>query len=481
MEKGELKALQNWLSPDRIRANIIGRAFVNLKNIYTPVELLGPFHAASMVAKSMAVGVAQGVNRAFNVGFLQDSPLEAIKGLGEAIDGWRAPYKMYKEGRALMEAGGQTYGAWQKYEGGKQQFLATANGRRLQKLYPNLEQVIDAVLEGGSHIGVDPRYATRWRESMMDAFKAGQPIKALAHVPFVAVEGLTRPLFSHYIPALKLGAMAREISVELRRNAPQLATGDIGVPQVLQKAVRRIDNILGEFNWDNLNTSRSIKTLFQFVYRSFTWRLGTADLVKNAAQGQLELVKDAALRPIRMRKSGVNPEGQSVFEARRGVFPTIPQVSPDLLNIMAQLVAVGGTLATVFMLMYAKKRPASILDLTNPQTGELDSRGKPMRTNLPLYTSQDIPELVTNPFGIDGTPGWLKYATGGQSGLMNSAIEAIKNRDFQGTVLSERKGVASLPGRALHLLPKPFFMTGYKRMTQEGFPSKTAMGLQILG
>lgn len=441
MERGEHEMLKKWLGPDYIRNNVVGKALVGFKNIYTPVELFGPFHAASMVFKSAALGVSQGMNRMFNAGVLQGDLHQAVQGLGEALDGWRAPYKMAREGSDIRKAAGDLMA-------GKTAFLNSARGQALQKMYPNLPDVIDGLLEGGARLSVNPDYATKWRQSLVQSWMDRKYVKAGVTVPMAGLEQITSQLFQKYIPALKLGAVAREVDVELRRNAEAIQSGEISRSTVLQKAVRRGDNILGELNWDNLNMSKGSRTLLQLAYRSPGWRLGTADLVKNAAWGQVKEAYQAAAN-------------------RR-----VPTVDPNFLYL-ASSAAVGAAASTVFMALFAKKAPSSITDLTNPQTGQVDSRGKAIRLDLPLYTSRDVPEILTNPFS---------YATGGQTGFISAATEAVKNRTYQGQVLSERQGIGNAAERLAHAaLPKPFLLTGHERMTAQGFPSGEAWALNATG
>lgn len=448
MEKGELAMLQKWLAPDFVRKNVVGRTLIGLKNIYTPVELLGPFHLASIAAKSSALGLSQGINRAFNAGVLQNDLGNAVDGLKEALTGLAMPFTAYKNGRILREAGGQTLVGWQKYSYDKQNFLATPDGKRLSKVIPNIEDTIDGLLEAGARLDVNPQYATKWRQSMVQSWLDKNYIKSAASVPFAALEKMTGWLFQKYIPAVKLFAASKEISVELARQAPMIQSGETTKQAVMQAAVRRVDNILGELNWDTLNASKGMRSLAMLAYRAPGWRMGTVDLVKNAAQGEFNEFYQGAARQ------------------------RIPTIDPNLLYIMS-MVGMGAAISTVIMALMAHKAPSSITDLTNPQTGQVDSRGKPIRLDLPLYTSRDIPEILTNPFG---------YATGGQSGFISKSVEAFKNRTYQGSLVTEKGGVWGAAERVLHgAVPVPFGYTGYQRLKSQGFPASQGIALNIAG
>jgi hypothetical protein len=448
MEAGELKMLQNWLAPDFVRKNVVGRTLLNFKNIYTPVELFGPFHLMSIVAKSSAMGLSQGMNQAFNSGVMRFDLGETVEGLKNAITGLAMPFTAYKNGRILREAGGQTLVGWQKYNYDKQQFLNTPAGQRLSKVIPNIEDTIDGLLEAGARLDVNPMYATKWRQSMVQSWVDRKFIKSAATIPFATLEAVTSQLFQKYIPAVKLFASAREIEVELKRNAPMIQSGETSREAVMQAAVRHVDNILGELNWDNLNASKGMRSLAMLVYRSPGWRGGTIDLVKNAGLGQAGEFYAAATR-----------------------FRT-PTITNNFLYVMSSI-SVGAAVAAVFMSMFAHKSPSSVTDLTSPDTGQVDSRGKPIRVDIPLYTSRDIPEILTNPFG---------YATGGQTGFMSKTVEAIKNRTYQGTMVTEKGGIAGTTERLVHAaVPVPFGYTGYKRMTAQGFPAQQALILNVLG
>ena len=448
MERGELQMLQKWLAPDFVRQNVVGKALLNFKNVYTPVELFGPFHLASIVAKSAALGVSQGLNRMFNSGVMRNDVSQAVEGFSEALKGLALPYTAYKNGRALREAGGQTLVAWQKYNYDKNNFLASPMGQRLSRVIPNIEDTVDALVESGARLDVNPMYATKWRQSLIQSWLNRSYIKSAAMVPFAAIESFTSPLFQRYIPAVKLFATAKEISVELKRNAPMIQAGTKTREEVLQSATRRIDNILGELNWDNLNASRGARSLAMLIWRSPGWRGGTVDLVKNAAYGQAKEIKDA----IRDRRA--------------------PTMDPNLMYVVT-MAGVGAAVAALIMATMAKKAPSSVTDLTNPQTGQLDSRGKPIRLDLPLYTSRDIPQILSDP---------ISYATGGQTGFISKAEEAVRNRSYTGSAISERTGFGGAIERGIHaIVPTPFGVTGYQRMTSQGFPAQTAFITNILG
>lgn len=448
MEAGELKMLQNWLAPDFVRKNVVGRTLLNFKNIYTPIELFGPFHLASIVAKSSALGLSQGLNRAFNAGVLQNDLGNAVDGLKDMLTGLAMPFTAYKNGRILREAGGQTLVGWQKFNYDKQRWLNSPDGQRLSKVIPNLEDTIDGLLEAGARLDVNPTYATRWRQAVVQSWMDRKFIKSASMVPFAALEQITSPLFQKYIPAVKLFAAAKEINVELARQAPLIQSGEISKEAVMQAAVRRVDNILGELNWENLNASRGMRSLAMLAWRSPGWRGGTVDLVKNAGFGQ----------------------AKDVFEAARN--RRVPTIDPNLMYIMSML-GMGAAIATTIMALMAHKAPSSMTDLTNPQTGQVDSRGKPIRLDLPLYTSRDIPEIMTNPFG---------YATGGQTGFVSRTTEAVKNRTYQGSLVTENKGLKAFAERAAHSsVPVPFSYTGYQRMKSQGFPATQGIILNTLG
>jgi hypothetical protein len=425
-----------------------------------------------------------GLSRAANIARAEGDMMESIRGLVRMVDSLRAPYTLYKEGKALREAAGQTYVAWQKYNYLKQNFLATPQGRLVEKVFgPDLDQLVDDLLEGGLRLRVDPNYELKYRRAMIDALRRHEYLKGVAYSPLALVEQMTAPLFQNYIPTVKLAAAAREIQLESRRNAPRIVNGEISREEVVRRAVRRVENTLGEMNWNNFNLSRGVRSLLQLTYRSATWRFGWVDQVKNALWRDVAKELSQAGRYLWAAygpggTSGTPLQGPGPAEvtqtgraraAAKGVSP--PQFGPDMLLIATE-VMLTASISYLIMQLFAHRAPSSLKDLANPDTGLKDSRGKPIRVSItPFGVGRDIPEFVTNPFG---------YVTGGQTGFVTKSVEALRNRSYEGQVIGEG-GLAGLFERAGHAVtPVPFALSGMKRMEQQGAPRSLQL-LSILG
>jgi hypothetical protein len=478
MQRGELEMLKNHVSRDFVRQNVVGKTILDLKNIYTPIELFGPFHAMGIVAKSMAMGVNRGVNQAVNAGMMQGNLSEAVAGLGQLFKGLAEPYLAYKNGRALREAGGQTIIGWQKYQYSLQNFLATPQGKRLSAAIPNIEDTVEAMLQAGVRFDQNPLYATKWRESflknnynVLQAFRQHNYLEGAARGtvgnaalgPLALLETFTSPLFQRAIPAIKLFATAKEINVELKRNAPMIQSGEISKEKVLQTAARRVDDTLGELNFDNLNASKGFKSALAMVVRSPGWRVGIMNIMKNAAYNQAA----DFVGSVKNRRA--------------------PSLDPDFSLLMTMLGGMTALVGAVIMQVFAHKAPTSPLDFQAPQIGGLDSRGKPNRVDPPLY-NRDVRTFfgdasVGHPKDIpfELLKGTTSYLVGGQTGFITKGVEAAKNRTFEGGMVTDRSGFSGLFDRAVHTIaPVPFSVTGYQKMKSQGIPTGKALWLSGL-
>lgn len=455
MEKGELEVLKNALNPDLLRRSVIGKTFMGAKNIISQVALYSPFHFMSIGAKQIAGGVGQGLTRLANQGVVQGDVKEMLGGLKDLVTAVAAPYQNYKRGKALLELGGQTLTGYHAYQGSVNNFLASKNGQFLVKNFGGIDvakNLISGILEGGMHMGVDSEYSASLRAKVQNSLASAKLLERFKGLALAVPATLEEPmgaLMERYIPVVKIGAAAKEIASEQARNAPMIANGEITSEEVNRRAVRRIENRLGQMNWANISMSKGYKNALQFLYTSFTWRIGTLGQMKGAIHHSVQDISNAY------------------------AYKRAPTLDPDLANVIGDAVVAmlqGG----ILMALFGKQAATTIKDWLYPKTGDKDSRGKDIRVSPLSYWSE------YEKAGSDFPNGLANYALGGRSPIATSMFEAYNNRNFQGDQISDKEGVASWPGRVGHIFSPKNFMTGsYDRYVQQGMDPKKAAALSF--
>jgi hypothetical protein len=433
------RLLNNHLSKDYIQANVLGKTIVDLKNIATGWELFGPFHGVAMSIAATSGNFALGMERAFNLGLRKGDLGEIVRGGKEMAGSILGSRSSFLDGRNLQEFGD----AVNRYKHGDAEalkdFSNSPSGQKFLQKYPDAEGLLGDAFMGGLNMKLSDDMRSNITRSMMESFRNNEYIQGTVKAPFAALNSSMRPLFDNYIPRLKLGMFMKDMSLQLKDRGADILSGKTTREEVARRTVDRIENTFGEMNFDNLFWNKTFKTSMQMLYRSASWRLGTLRLLKDAVKNQagniLEGVKEGEL----------------------------PRLDPNFGYLAAETLVVGG-LSAVIMKSLANKTPQNLTDLLHPQTGDKDSKGKPVRVNVPAYMSRDIPNILSEPSGI------FKYATGGNSVLMQRALESWNNKDFSGAWVANPNDPTykQFAAKVIHLLPSLMIMNTMDRLDAEG-------------
>lgn len=445
------RLLNNYLSKDYIRQNTLGKAIIDAKNIATGWELFGPFHAVAMSLAATSGNFALGMERAFNLGVRNLDAGEFGKGVGEMAGSVMGSRSSFLDGKHLQEFGN----AINRYKNGDGKALTdfsnSDTGQKFLQHYPDAEGLLGDAFMGGLNMKMSQDVKSDITKSMMENFRNNEYLQGTAKAPFAALNKSMDPLFDNYIPRLKLGVFMKDMSLQLKDRADDILAGTTTREKIARQTVDRIENTFGEMNFDNLFWNKTFKTSMQMLYRSVTWRLGTLRLLKDAVKNQAGNIYEGATTG------------------------TIPRLDPNFGYLAAETLVVGG-LSAVIMKTLAGKNPQNITDMLHPQTGDRDSRGKPVRVNVPAYMSRDIPQILSEPSGI------FKYATGGNSALVQRALESWNNKDFSGNWVANPNDPAykKFGARVAHLLPSLMVMNTMDRLDNEG-ASKDRKLLAVAG
>lgn len=247
---------------------------------------------------------------------------------------------------------------------------------------PELKSLVGALEAAGGRIGQDVFWQTQFTRRMTRAFyEARQQLKdgqmgaamspagrAVVNAPFVLIEQSLRPILEYVVPRQKLGVFADMASRELARLGPD-ATPEV-VREAMRKAWDSVDNRMGQVVYDNLFYQRAVKDVALLTFRAYGWQLGK---YREAFGGAYDALN--AANQLRQGKTKL-PDKEPLFTHRMAYLMALPIV----------VGAIGG----VIHYLMTGKRPENGQDYFQPQTGDKDVNGNPVRLNLPSYVKDAI-------------------------------------------------------------------------------------------
>lgn len=428
MPDDEVRLMSNYLSPDFIRSNILGRAVMDYKNVATGIKLLGPFHAASMIGKSIAMDIGRGTTQIANLGVRGGNPDSVVDGLTKLLKAVSSPVTAYKEGTQFRDMA--------RFRSVASSWLKSTDGLELLNKFPNAPDMLPRMMAAGARLDVGEEYKIDIRKAFANTvakirpdFDAKNRLTGLYHVVKAGVQGVLIPLeaplqamFNKYIPMLKLGQLARQMQINDEMYAPRLISGEMSQYESDRQAVSYVDNVLGQLNMSNLWHKRTTTTALQLLYNSPGWRMGTTKQFGESFVGQVKEILAAN------RASKSLPNSATIGERFKA---NTPMLHPKMAYWLGEA-AVAVTIAALGTRFMTGKNPTSREDLLHMNTGEVDQRGKPIRLNTPFYISNDIPQLLDN-----GFKGPFQYATSGISSPVQGVIEQYRNKDFSGQIIRD--------------------------------------------
>jgi hypothetical protein len=296
------------------------------------------------------------------------------------------------------------------------------------------------------------------------------------------------PLFNYYIPSLKYSLFFKMMSEAASEHARELDNGSLTRATLARRVADSVENRFGELNFDNLFLNRTTKSALQFLFRSVTYKLGTVREFSGAGGGQMrELAtwaKDAAglLGGGGGKGGGDGIEGLNEEEEPKKSFgeKALPRLDPRA-SWVASLMILTAMVGTIAAKLLSKKYPWEWveddkelpggelnklqLEMAHPRTGEMDSRGKPVRASLPTYW-KDIEHATSDP---------KRYLLSSLSSIVSRGMDTAENRNYFGDyVYNPNAGLGTKAKQiGAYNFPTPFFASNFMRGKAQG-ESKTA-------
>ncbi len=221
-------------------------------------------------------------------------------------------------------------------------------------------------------------------------------IKVLAKQVGRTMQTVAKPLFEHYIPALKNGAAYDMMSSWLDANPKATHAEQV---RAARKVVDEIDNRFGEMIQDNIFWNKTMKQALQTSMLSYSWFLGTARTIGGGTAALLR-----------------NPARLSMKH---------PDWKPNA-NYALALPFVMATTNAVYQFLKTGTTPDSVQDLMAPETGGMV---KGVGTNNKVKERAQLPGYEKDVFGWLHDP--AAEAKNKLSGIIQIPMALARNKDWK--------------------------------------------------
>jgi hypothetical protein len=437
-EENLARILDNHMSRDFITQTRFGRAIMDSRNTLNAINLgASAFHATSVTLLSIMSRAGVGISEAAHG--------RVLTGLGKFVSAPAAPIIYIRDG-------------WRFY-----------------KDAPELAALEEKLFTGGAALERRQYY----KNQMFDRFvrnarqtfasgatlyeRLGHATKAMAQLPFFAVESSMRGLTNYVIPQMKVGAFRDLFSSQMRLESKKIAAGKTTEENIARLAWRDIEDRMGLLNYDNEFWHNTLKTSIMVLIRAPGWSLGTLRSLGGAAFADLPRFATAPLR-------GKAPEWTSRMSfALSMVFTTM---------------AAGG----IYHYLHTGRKPKTLEDYLHPQNGLTDERGRPMRVNFPTYM-RDVEGWSHDP--IKSLFGRVQHGRGestlGHGGKIAPdvilAIDLLENQSYRGPIRNVNDPWYEQAGQVIRYIfgrEQPFSISQARRIRREG-GTREQVAEQFLG
>ena len=272
----------------------------------------------------------------------------------------------------------------------------------------------------GGKLPVPESFGERIAEINSD-LKNQRYISAVVKAPFATLEATMKPLFKHYIPAIKVSSFYSAYQRGLDIYADKLASGEMTEGELARKMFNHMEYVFGKMSKDNLFWDKNLEFAVESFIRSTTYTLGTAKVMGGA-------VKDT---------------GKFAKNLLTGKFKDIEftQEQATAISIMALTALAGAMYQKTHTIKFDENgdvtywgdNPDSLKDLFFPKNGEEDENGNPRRTKMIGYGTEAI-AWGRHP---------IKTAKHKLAPLLTATAEFITNEDYFGDMVRNPNASAS--------------------------------------
>ncbi|MEO5625999.1 MAG: hypothetical protein ABIQ70_08335, partial [Dokdonella sp.] len=303
---------------------------------------------------------------------------------------------------------------------------------------PNTAAILDALAEGGARGKMNPvDYNDDYRKLMRAIDQGDARTIAMKAIPG-AIEGTTRLIAHHLVPAQKMTARVMHMKFRLDQVSDDLGTGrgnykdtlDALHPDTLKQISYEInatiDDRLGQFAYDNLFWNKTMKDALHASVQSVGWNWGSLRLIVGGIGDARRLAK---------------PEGYIAPLDKAGTITNVKQSRlTDRLSYLITLNAVVGMMGATTQYLMTGQGPKDAKDFFFPRTGRKNADDTEERIAFPSYVKDEF--------------SWLFHPLTTASHKLHPSLsmltEIARNKDFYGTEVYDPD--ASIPTEAKQFL-----------------------------
>ncbi len=362
-QKDVARLINNYLSKDLIMDTALGRGMMNVKNTLNAFQL--GFSAFHLTMESLDTVITK-----FSIGLSKLVGGDIAGGLKDIATSPAAPVTFFKSGQKFF------------------------NGD------PELLGIEKDLFTGGASFREKQYYKNTVLDTFFKNVREGNLVGAAVRTPLAAIEGLMRPLFSYYIPRLKVGAFRELFAQELERNSADIQSGITSQEKVARDVWNNIENRLGELNYDNLFWNRTLKSGLMLAFRAVGWNLGTVRELGGAFFQDVPEQLMNLLSKDKTKKVNFTPK----------------------MSYAISLFVMVGALGAVYQYLHTGKKPEGLKDLYYPRNGTTDKSGEEGRVEFPTYL-KDIYQFTHSP---------IQTVKNKMAPEISAMLELMNNKDFYG-------------------------------------------------
>lgn len=239
------------------------------------------------------------------------------------------------------------------------------------KQTPAQQAMVKMMTEAGVSGQLSEQLKIAAKRNLSDSWNEGQYHRLLPNLGRRFMEAISAPIFEHWIPNLKMAAVARETESLFRRR-PDLMDDPVQRRVAMRAIGKEVENRFGEMFYGGLFWNRTLKDSLIGSFLSLGWNLG---FVREFGGGALE------------------PLGRRMMGPPTPTRKTIRDVAHKSTNAMVYMMSAFAINAMINKSMTGDD--AQGMDYIFPRIGGLNPDGSPRRITNPFY-SREIPMAEKN-------------------------------------------------------------------------------------
>lgn len=274
------------------------------------------------------------------------------------------------------------------------------------KQTPAQQAMVKMMNEAGVSGQLSEQLKIAAKRNLSDAWNNSEYHKALPNLGRRMMEVLSAPIFEHWIPNLKMAAVAREAESLFRRR-PDLVDDPVQRRVAMRALGKEVENRFGEMFYGGLFWNRTFKDSLIGSFLSLGWNLG---FVREFGGGALE------------------PLGRRLMDPPSPTRKTIRDTAHKTTNAVVYMMSAMAVNAMINKSMTGDNPQG--MDYIFPRIGGLNPDGSPRRITNPFYT-REVPMAGKNIEERQSVVGGLAQMLYHKM-MFAPVVEMGSNRDYFG-------------------------------------------------